>query len=48
MKYSLPILIFLLSSGCAKKTPNTNEAPDIIERDTDILSEEDLEALPEN
>jgi hypothetical protein len=47
MKYYLPFLIFV-SFGCIKKTKSNFEEPSLIERDTGILNEEDLEALPEN
>ncbi len=47
MKYYLPFLIFV-SFGCIKKTKSNFDEPRLIERDTDILNEEDLEELPEN
>lgn len=47
MKFALPLLIVILASGCVKKNKIKFEAIHIIERDTDILSEEDIEELPE-
>tara|TARA_R100001015_G_C4635094_1_gene203466 strand:+ start:9428 stop:9574 length:147 start_codon:yes stop_codon:yes gene_type:complete len=47
MKFCLPLFI-LVSFGCVKNPkPNTEEIR-LIERDTDILDEEDLEELPES
>ena len=47
MKIILPLFIAILTTGCVKKTKVKFEAIHIIERDTDILSEEDIEELPE-
>ena len=47
MIYYLPFLL-LLSFGCAKKTKADTSEIKLIDRDTDILDEEDLEALPES
>lgn len=41
-------LPLLLSMSCIKKTQTSTEEIRLIERDTDILDEEDLEELPEN
>lgn len=48
MRLLLPLAIVFLSSGCVKKTRIKMDEVRIIERDTDILTEEDLEELPEN
>tara|TARA_R100001163_G_C5057978_1_gene194541 strand:- start:91 stop:237 length:147 start_codon:yes stop_codon:yes gene_type:complete len=48
MRLLLPLAILFLSSGCVKKTRIKMDEVRIIERDTDILTEEDLEELPEN
>ena len=47
MRFLLPFII-LLTTGCAKKSPTTTTEVQLIERDMDILDEEDLEELPEN
>lgn len=44
----LLLFTILLASGCAKKSPTTTTEIQLIERDMDILDEEDLEELPEN
>jgi hypothetical protein len=48
MKFILPIIALSLTSGCIKKTNSSTQEIQIIERDTDILDEEDLEELPES
>ena len=47
MKFYLPLLV-LVSFGCVKKTKSSTDEIKLIERDTDILNEEDLEELPES
>ncbi len=47
MKFILPFMIFL-SYGCIKKNNQNTEEIRVIERDADILNEEDLEELPES
>ena len=41
-------ILILLSHGCFKKTTSSITDIQLIQRDTDILTEEDLEDLPEN
>lgn len=41
-------IIMLLAHGCLKKTASSTTDSQLIQRDTDILNEEDLEDLPEN
>jgi hypothetical protein len=48
MKLFFAICVICLGSGCVKKTSTTSSEIKMIERDTDILSEEDLEELPES
>ena len=48
MRYLLTFAMITLISGCIKKTRIKFEEVHIIERDTDILTEEDLEDLPES
>jgi len=48
MRILLPLAIAILTVGCLKKTRIKMDEIQIIERDTDILDEEDLEELPEN
>lgn len=48
MKFLLPLTILFLTFGCVKKTRIKMDEVRIIERDTDILTEEDLEELPES
>mgnify|MGYP007012459147 CR=1 FL=1 len=48
MKFLLPLMLLFLSCGCVKKTKIDMDELHIIERDTDILDEEDLESLPES
>lgn len=48
MRILLPLAIIFLTFGCLKKTRIKMDEIHIIERDTDILDEEDLEELPEN
>ena len=48
MRILLPVAIIFLTSGCIKKTRIKMDEVQIIERDMDILNEEDLEDLPEN
>ena len=47
MKFLLPFII-LLTTGCPKKPATKTTEIQLIERDMDILDEEDLEELPEN
>jgi len=47
MRYFLTFVMITLISGCVKKTRIKFKEVHIIERDTDILNEEDLEELPE-
>ena len=47
MKFLLPFII-LLTTGCPKKPATKTTEIQLIERDMDILDEEDLEGLPEN
>lgn len=47
MKFILPLAALFLSSGCFKKANTATSEIQIIERDIDILNEEDLEDLPE-
>lgn len=47
MKFTLPLIILFLHFGCVKKSQNNTSEIQIIERDSDILNEEDLEDLPE-
>jgi hypothetical protein len=44
--FPLFILMFL-THGCFKKTTGSTTDSQLIQRDTDILNEEDLEDLPE-
>ena len=48
MKLLIPLLALLLLMACFKKPETATTEIHIIERDTDILDEEDLEELPEN
>ncbi len=48
MRYLLPFAMTILVSGCVKKNRIKFEEVHMIERDTDILNEEDLEDLPES
>ncbi len=48
MRILLPFAIMLLTHGCLKKPTSGTTDTQMIERDTDILNEEDLEDLPEN
>jgi len=48
VKLILPLIILFLSCGCVKKTKIVMDEVTIIERDMDILDEEDLEELPES
>jgi len=48
MRILLPFIIILLTHGCLKKPTNSSTDIQMIERDTGILNEEDLEDLPEN
>ena len=48
MKLLLPLMLLFLSCGCVKKTKINMDEVHIIERDMDILDEEDLEELPES
>ncbi len=48
MRLLLPLIILFLSCGCVKKTKIVMDEIIIIERDMDILDEEDLEELPES
>lgn len=47
MKFILPFILFL-SHGCIKKVNQNADEMRVIDRDTDILDEEDLEELPES
>ena len=47
MKILLPFMMILLTHGCVKKSPSSTTDDQMIERDMDILNEEDLEELPE-
>ncbi len=47
MRILLPFIMILLIHGCLKKPTSSTTESQMIERDTDILNEEDLEDLPE-
>tara|TARA_Y100001938_G_scaffold138283_1_gene203522 strand:+ start:5151 stop:5294 length:144 start_codon:yes stop_codon:yes gene_type:complete len=47
MKFLLPFFA-LLTMGCPKKSATKTTEIQLIERDLDILNEEELEELPEN
>ena len=48
MRLILPLIILFLLVGCIKKPQTTSQEIQAIERDMDILDEEDLEELPES
>lgn len=48
MRYLLPFIMLTCTTGCIRKAQTGVEAMQLIQRDTDILNEEDLEELPEN
>ncbi len=48
MKLILPFILLALSIGCAKKPAQSAQEVRLIDREADILNEEDLEELPEN
>jgi|GEM_PF-4815289 hypothetical protein len=48
MRILLPFIIILLAHGCFKKSTNSTTDNQMMQRDTGILNEEDLEDLPEN
>ncbi len=48
MKLILPFILMVFSVGCAKKPTRSTQEVRLIDREADILNEEDLEELPEN
>ena len=47
MRIMLPLAIMWFACGCSKKIPKNIIESSIIERNMDILDEEDIEELPE-